>query len=233
MSVDDDSAFVYWLYGDKDAVFMVTKVSAVYTTKYIGIPSRTWSSDKATTTNAETAGSGVVIEVDTTAPFTQDEYYIIHDDAEMERIQITAINAGVSVTATIANSYAAGAKIGEDPQPSFISHYNLIEASYCYVTNKFDGWASAAGQPAIVYPAVATNAFTNSASMERYPQRRLIFDLLLTHALAAYNEVRGSMKNVYTTYYTGISSEDTITIGGTTYDCFNVGNKGIVIPRTV
>lgn len=228
---DDASSFIYWLYGDKNAITMITKVSSVYYYKYFGLINRLWSADKATTSNSETAGADVVIEVDVTTYFTVDEYYVICDKDHMERIQITAISAGVSVTATIANNYNAGARIGEDPQPNFVSHYYAVNNSGNYMTNKFDGWASGTGQLYPVYPAADSNILLYSGGMNRY-NLRLLFDIFVMANTAAYNELRGTLYKNYATYHTSASSEDTITISGVTYDFFSINAKGICLPRT-
>ena len=73
--------------------------------------------------NSEVAGAGVTIEVNNTDGFQRNDYYQIFDPATgcRERIQITAINAGVSVTATLANNYSAGSIIAYLPHSGFIS----------------------------------------------------------------------------------------------------------------
>ncbi len=66
---------------------------------------------ETTTSNAETAGTDVVIEVASTTGFTVNDKIWIGDGTSEETATISAINSGVSITATIANNYDIGADI--------------------------------------------------------------------------------------------------------------------------
>jgi len=108
----------YWEYGSS-----VTPTGlAAYCRFYGVIPyDKIIPKPYATTANAEAAGAGVTIEVDDTDGFQRNDYYQIFDpnSGMREKIQVTAISAGVSVTATLANAYGAGSIIAYLPCSGF------------------------------------------------------------------------------------------------------------------
>lgn len=114
-----ESGFYLWIYGNKDLVIVGTKVSTTYYFAGFGhLPKRWWTSCLATTQNAETSGSSVVVEVNNTTNFRVNCYYQIVGAAGegRDRLQVTAINPGVSVTiASLPRNYGAGALIGNCP----------------------------------------------------------------------------------------------------------------------
>lgn len=132
---DHDASFNYFLFGDLDRIAVVTKTAgSIYYFGSFGILTSVWSRSIATTANSEIAGTGVVIEVDVTTPFTINKYYgIVNGNnitGDYERILVTAINPGVSITATLAGAHPAGAIIGEDPQPNYINRYGSASQIY-------------------------------------------------------------------------------------------------------
>jgi hypothetical protein len=110
-----NAASTLYMYGSKDLV--VTRYNSVVHL-FGQIPKRQVSKPFATTANAEAAGASVVIEVDDTDGFQVLDYYHIacNTTGMRERVQITAIVDGVSVTvASLANAYAAGSVIAYAP----------------------------------------------------------------------------------------------------------------------
>lgn len=216
---DHDASFNYFLSGDLDRISVVTKtVGSVYYFSSFGIISSAWSRDVAVTANSENAGAGVVIEVDATTPFTVNNYYgIVNGNnavGDYERILITAINPGVSITATLAGNHPAGALIGEDPQPNYVGRYG------------------ATGNAAIMIGPTGTAAQTNALFIATSwtpvlytdPDARQgltwLFPAMLSQATA--QEYRGDLKEIYVTGGSNLSSEDTITVGAVVYKCFNL-----------
>jgi hypothetical protein len=114
-----ESGFYFWIHGNKDLVLLCTKISTTYAFGGFGhIPKRFWTSCLATTANAETAGSNVVVEVNNTTNFRVACYYQIVGAAGegRDRILVNAINAGVSLTiTTLPRNYEANALIGNCP----------------------------------------------------------------------------------------------------------------------
>lgn len=73
---------------------------------------------RATLSNAESAGANVVVELSNTDRFYVNDYYLLADFSTgcRERVQVVAVNAGVSVTiATLADNYSAGSILGYNP----------------------------------------------------------------------------------------------------------------------
>lgn len=62
----DASAFLYWVYADKDHVFIVTKIVATYYGQYSGLIKRFWSGAVAVT--HATAGPGAASRCRSTTP---------------------------------------------------------------------------------------------------------------------------------------------------------------------
>ncbi len=95
---------------------------------------------------------------------TVNKYYLIKDDANIERVQVTARDTGSTpntiTIATLVSGYAAGAKIGEDPQPVIIGRNTM--PGNCYALNRWNGWASATGQTGSC--GAATSTFTQATA---------------------------------------------------------------------
>lgn len=161
ITTKDSTSFLYWLYADLDHLFAVTKISTTYYGHYSGIIKRYWSGAVAITQAAASAGSSIIVQVNDASIFTVGSYYIIKDDANIERVQITAVDTASTpnaiTIATLVAAYASGAKIGEDPQPVIIGR-NTMPGPF-YALNKYNGWASTSGQSGTC--AAASGGFAN------------------------------------------------------------------------
>jgi len=78
----------------------------------VSITITTAGEGSTTATNAETAGTGVVVEVDSTAGFAVNDY-VWYAGTSPERTQVTAVVAGTSLTMTLAQNHAVGDTITE------------------------------------------------------------------------------------------------------------------------
>jgi len=222
----DASSFLYWLFADLDHVFIVTKVVATYYGHYSGLIKRFWSGAVAVTQAAAAPGSDVVVQVNDASIFTVGSYYVIKDDAEIERVQVTAVDmASTPNTVTLANlvnSYSAGAKIGEDPQPVIIGR-NQMPGSF-YALNKYDGWASASGQSGSC--AAAHGNFHPAANPDKRYGLVTMFPWLVAHTSSTYKELRGELIEIYAIGSGAADSEDVLDLGGATYKIFNLSGPG-------
>jgi len=222
----DASSFLYWLFADLDHVFIVTKVVATYYGHYSGLIKRFWSGAVAVTQAAAAPGSDVVVQVNDASIFTVGSYYVIKDDAEIERVQVTAVNmASTPNTVTLANlvnSYSAGAKIGEDPQPVIIGR-NQMPGSF-YALNKYDGWASASSQSGSC--AAAHGNFHTAANPDKRYGLVTMFPWLVAHTSSTYKELRGELIEIYAIGSGAADSEDVLDLGGATYKIFNLSGPG-------
>ena len=222
----DASQFLYWLFADLDHVFVVTKVTATYYGHYSGLINRFWSGAVAVTQTAAAPGSDVVLQVNDASIFTVDGYYLIKDDAGIERVQITAVDTGVTpntvTVASLANAYAVGAKIGEDPQPVIIGRYQ--SPGSFYALNKFDGWSSTSGQTGS--SAAAHGNFHTASNPDKRYGLLTMFPWLVAHTSSAYKELRGELIEVYAIGSGAADSEDVLDMSGTTYRIFNISGPG-------
>jgi hypothetical protein len=124
------------------------------------IPVRVWDTPLATLANAEVAGAGVTIELDNTTDFVVNRGYQIIDGTTgcRERILVTAINPGVSITATLANNYAAGSKVGATPSTFGLAGFstNGRHANLC-PTCPYDIAGTGAGTSTTPYSWITNN----------------------------------------------------------------------------
>ena len=180
----------------------------------------------AVTQAAASPGSGVTLQVNDASIFRVGGYYLIKDNAGIERVQVTAVDTVASPnTVTLASlvaAYALGAKIGEDPQPVVVGHYQ--SPGSFYAINKFDGWASATGQTGTC--GAAHGGFQTASNPDQRQGLITLFPWLAAHTTAAYKELRGELIEVYA-HGGGITdSEDVLDLGGVTYKIFNLSGPG-------
>jgi len=219
---DDDAPFPYWLYGDKNTVYAVTKVASVYYCVVWGLYDPVYSSAFTTTVNAETAGTNVQIEVVNGALFTAGKKYSIvncnNATGNPELVTVSAVNGNV-LTATLANDHAAGAMIGECPLRTTINYnytgYNF-GGSYCF---------GPTGSPVVTNPVDVSSMY--NPSPDGWQGVRWLVPNFLYYS-STY--IFGAFRNLYRTSVSGIASEDTITADGVVYKFFNCySSKGIAI----
>lgn len=226
ISTKDAASFLYWLYGDLDHVCVVTKVVATYYLHYSGTIKRYWSGAVAVTQASVTAGSNVVIQVNDASIFTVNSYYIIKDDANIERVQITARDTASTpntiTIAALAAAYASGAKIGEDPQPVIIGRNNMPGSFYAL--NKWNGYSTATGQ------AGSCGAFNTTFAGYADPDARygltIMFPWLVAMTGTGNEELRGELIEVYSIGSGAGDSEDVLDLGTATYKMFNFSGGG-------
>ncbi len=226
ISTKDASQFLYWLYGDLDHVYVVTKIVATYYGHYSGIIKRFWSSQIAISQGAVTSGSNVVVPVDDASILTVNKNYIIKDDANIERMLVSARDTNATpntiTVATLVNPYAAGAKIGEDPQPVIIGRNTM--PGNCYALNRWNGWASATGQTMTC--GAANGGFAVSSDPDARYSLVTMFPWLVANSGTGYEELRGEIIEVYSIGTGAGDSEDVIDLGTATYKMFNISTAG-------
>lgn len=222
----DASPFLFWLFADLDHVFIVTKLVATYYGHYSGLIKRFWSGAVAVTQAAAAPGGDVVVQVNDASIFSVGSHYLIKDDAEIERVQVTAVDTvstpNTVTLANLVNGYAAGAKIGEDPQPVIIGR-NQMPGNF-YALNKFDGWASASGQSGSC--AAAHGNFHTAANPDQRYGLVTMFPWLVAHTSSAYKELRGELIEIYAIGSGAADSEDVLDLGSATYKIFNLSGPG-------
>lgn len=216
---DDDASFPYWFYGNKDVVYAVTKVASVYRCLGLGRYESVYSSAFTTTVNAETAGTDVQIEVVNGALFTAGKKYSIvncnNASGVPELVTVSAVN-GNTLTATLANNHAAGALIGEMPLCAFYNNGSSDFGSI-YVIGSTGGVVTC-------YPSTLDEVTGMAA--DGWQGLRWLVPIFFYYS----NYLYGALRNVLRVGYSGLASEDTITVDGVVYKFFNVyNNRGIAI----
>lgn len=222
MSVKDSVSFLYWIFADLDRLVVVTRVGTMYYTYYCGLIKRFWSDKVAISQGAVSAGSNVQIPVDDASIFTPGQYYLIKDNANIQRAQITAVDTSSSpktiTVASLTTGFALGAKIGEDPQPVMVGHNGMSAGSFA---TKLAGWDGN-------YYAHEYNIILSPASLTSYtdPEDRYGLVILWPIQLMAYtgSDIRGEFKEFFSVGVGAGLAEDIITVGQQTYRIF--GNSG-------
>lgn len=217
----DTAAFNYWMFANLDRVFIVTRISANYNPHYSGLVKRFWSDQIAITQAASGSGENVVIPVNDASVLTPGRYYIIKDNANIARVQVTATNTSSNpntvTIASLAIGHSAGAKIGEDPQPGIVGFSGLTS---CLLLNRCDGYTSQTGHSA--YARDFQNYTLNNTDPDSRYGLVAMFPMLVTCETAGYYELRGELIEVYSIGQGAGASEDVIDLGTATYKIFNL-----------
>ncbi|MEN6358290.1 MAG: hypothetical protein ABFD83_14550 [Armatimonadota bacterium] len=216
----DSASFNCWLFGSLDRVFIVTRIGAIYNPHYSGLIKRFWSEQIAVTQEAAGVGSDITVSVNDASILTPGKYYIIKDNTNITRVQITATDLVSNPnTVTIANlsaGYSAGAKIGEDPQPVIIGYSNLPG---CLLLNRYDGYAGQSTH--VAYARDFQNYQLNNSDPDNRYGMVAMFPVFVTCEASNYNELRGELIEVYCIGPGAGASEDVIDLGTSTYKMFN------------
>jgi hypothetical protein len=240
----------YWLFVDKDRIITITKdASGFYTYCYAGaIESYYDITTKAITTSSVSAGAGVVIPVNNTSRFTIGEKVQIQGVAptdffthvgldnrtrkfiRTEHFTISAINAGVSITATSLNgNYSAGSRIASDIQNTILTVEGTRWAQALNKPNTTNSFASGdqAEQMYLVQPAVSTTQTALTDLNDRTGQFILWPFVVSSENLTNYSgkEVRGQLKGVFVAGSGTGASEDVIEINGQQYIMFSIARQ--------
>lgn len=223
IKVDDSAEFIYWLFGDKDHLFTVNRLVSTYYGQYCGLIKRFWSSAIALTLESLTSGANKTVQVNDASVLSANKFFIIRDNANIERVKITAIDTvSVPNTVTIENlvrAYTADAKIGEDPQPVIVGYY--YSPGQFYSINKYDGYSSVTGQDG------RCGAAHGGLAADSDPEMRYGNTLMFPWLVAmSGTEIRGELIEVYAIGGGNTASEDTIQIDDQTYRVFNLYNAG-------
>jgi hypothetical protein len=217
----DASSFTYWMFGSLDRIAVVTRIGSNYYVHYSGLIKRFWSDRIAITQQAALAGSNVVVPVNDASVLSPGKYYYIKDNANIARIQVTATDAVSSpntvTVASLATGYAAGAKIGEDPQPVAVGYMNMGQ---CLLLNRSDGYASQSGHVAYVRD-FSSYQIQASDPDARY-QMVAMFPVFVTSESSGVDELRGELIDLFSIGPGAGVSEDVIDLGTSTYKMFNL-----------
>jgi hypothetical protein len=120
--VTAQTGFYAWLYGNKNLVYVVTKVSSTYTKTMAGHSTHFYASSTALTASA-TAGSNVTITVDSTANFKAgNTYQIVGANQEgRDDVVVSSITSTTQmVITTLPRNFSAGSLIGIQPSTFFV-----------------------------------------------------------------------------------------------------------------
>ncbi|MCE5313994.1 MAG: hypothetical protein ABFD49_06965 [Armatimonadota bacterium] len=217
----DAASFNYWLFADLDRVFVMTRIGALYYGHYSGILKRFWSDKIAVTQAAAGVGSSVTVAVNDASVLTSGKYYVIKDNANIARVQVTATDTtstpNTITIATLSTGYSAGAKIGEDPQPVIIGSSSLPS---CQLLNRYDGYTGQNSHQA--YVRDFSNYQTNNSDPDTRYSMVAMFPLFVTSEASNYTELRGELSEVYSIGVGAGASEDVIDLGTETYKIFNI-----------
>lgn len=113
-----ESGFYLWLYGNKNLVYIVTKVGTTYYANVFGhVPKTLWTTLSTLTANA-TSGSNVTLNLQSTEGFVAGRaYQIVGASAEgRDAVTVASItNSTQLVVSSLPRNYNTGSQIGEAP----------------------------------------------------------------------------------------------------------------------
>ncbi|CAM2066695.1 hypothetical protein SCOR_15050 [Sulfidibacter corallicola] len=227
----DGTPFLYWIFADLDHWFLVTKLGATYYGQYSGLISRFWSGEVAVAQSTLDTGTEVVAQVDDANHFEIGKPYLIRDNVDIERVEVTAIDtASTPHTVTLANvsrSFVVGSKIGEDPAPLIVGSND--SPSRFYATNRFDGYSGNSSHQGEC--KAADGGLAGSSNHDKRYGLTVMYPWLTAHTSQGYNELRGQLIEVYSVGSTNLDSEDVIQQGTETFRVFNLSSAGFCAVR--
>jgi hypothetical protein len=224
--------FDYWVYGDDDHLIFLTRTPGnAKAGNYIGCYDSNTDETWALTLNSETAGLGVVIEVDDSSIFTTDDYVtILEKNKETintygQRCKITGTSSGTPDTITVEELFtniAIGSVVGKDP-----CRFRGNRASTSAYPNLYGihrGWT---------YAASHTGAYTSDNVLwgQWYPDPYSEGDPdnsdgyhylwpIGIRSLVSDQGDKGTLKNVYVHGGNNVIDLDTITVTANSYTIF-------------
>lgn len=150
-----------WIYGDKDLVYIMTKVGSTYYSSLFGHVKTRQNTLIATLTSGASSGSGVTLNVDSSTGFSAGSSYQIFSSVGEGRdwVAISSVPTGSSmVVTTLPRNYSAGAKIGICP-----STFGLATVTSFAVTCPRDAVGTTNYG---TYGAITQNAFYTTTSID-------------------------------------------------------------------
>lgn len=217
----DVDPFNYWIFANLDRVFIVTRLGTTYYGHYSGVIKRFWSDAVAVTQAGASLGDDVTVPVNDASAISPGEYYIIKDNLNIARVQVTGTdtssNPNTVTIATLLTDYSAGAKIGEDPQAVIVGTGGLPG---CYLLNGHNGYSGSSSHPAFA------REFSGYQTGITDPDCRYrlvaMFPIFVCSDAAGYDELRGELIEVFSIGAGAGVSEDVIDLGTATYKIFYI-----------
>jgi hypothetical protein len=229
------SSFAYFLFGDKDACILITRIGTSYYGTYLGWVTPYHDPRTTATTAAMTAGVSTSVSVADASLFVVGGRYQVMTDATGHTFKVTAITGNtVSFDAgleggTAGMVYPVGSLCGEDPFPVCRAvlrtgaNYNTFPGDWTCL------FAGAAGLHTNAAQGIQYDRNTNMrAAFGAYfwPDQRRSQSGFLPLYLGKAGDCRGTLRNAYQLYdVPGGSAEDIMRVGGPggpTYKLFNL-----------
>ena len=215
------AAYNLWIYGDLDRINIIVGNGTTNYGRSYGLIDTAHDATIATTTGSVSSGSNVVVPVDAVpASWSVGRAVIVRNSATIERAVIGAIS-GTNVTlATLANSYAAGARIARDYATLINVGANWIDTGRVQIGRS--GLTTDAGQ------TVASNSDTTT--FQAADPDQLNGDIWLADAVKVYSNTYGyygTWPDVLECSTTGITSGQVLTdeADGASYRALLVDSK--------
>lgn len=220
-ATSDTAPFNYWIFASLDRVFIVTRFGTSYFAHYSGAIKRFWSDEIAVTQAGVSAGNNVTVAVNDASVLSPGKSYMIKDNANIARVQVTgtdtASTPNMVTIASLATGYSTGAKIGEDPQPVIVGTGGLPGV---YLLNRHDGYSGSGSHPA------NAREFSGYQTGITDPDCRYrlvaMFPIFVLSETGGYEELRGELSEVFSIGPGAGVSEDVIDLGTATYKIFYI-----------
>ena len=184
--------FMGWIYGNKNLVVLMTKISTTYYRTGFGHFNKKFLTIETNLTANATSGTNVTIVVSSTTGFLAGSYYQILGSAGegRDKVQVSSVtDATHMVIASLPRDYGTGAKIGQSP--STFGWWN--GTSYFYQTCGFSATGTTTGGSGYCYKLnsqLITNTYVdpNQRDSDFYYLQPLIGLEEINAAFVAYND---------------------------------------------
>jgi len=237
ISLDDVSAFNYWMWTDGRAIVVVGKVGADYNGSYAGNIDRIHNGEIGILQADVALGASVVCSVDEsyttvwkpgTKVMVLDQSTTTIGAGEIGNEHATVVSSSVGqVTLVLAQAHQAGALIGVDPCPCFINEgaASLDDAATWWATNNLALWSTNSpdgpDSGAILPFGTAANA-----SPDDRTGRFLNQPMYLLKSALGQKEIRGKLAGVFYAPTSSVGAEDTTELSAGVYIALPVGDLG-------
>jgi hypothetical protein len=226
-NITDAAVPVLWLYGDKDAIFGISRTnsgSADFMPISFGMTTNTlYPQTVVTCASSLSSGSGVSIAVTVPADWYAGKKIFIRDTANIARITIISIPDSGHITADLATNYLAGCKLSSD------LGYYCTGGSYFVSTMYFlighDGTKNC-----------GAGTWANASAIESYGHPEVMnSEHVVTpwFSLSSTYGILGQLKNVYQRYSSGMTALNVYDIGGVNYRAFTVYSAAYIVVKEV
>lgn len=210
------TACTLWVFGNLDHFWGVAKYGSTYYLSGAGhCPDSRWATAVATSSGSITAGSSVAVTVDAVpAEWSVGRKLHLRDNANCEQVTISAIEGSVVTLATVAASYASGAKLLGEFSAWNIGFTSGVGGGAGFVLSHTGAKSAAHSRDSITgTPGAYNDTFAGGS----YPMAEIF--------CSATNSFIGPLPGVWLVHSSGLTNEGTLSDGVANYRYFQTNGS--------